>query len=138
MRTIAPDRVGCRSALAPFTLALGLLLSSTLPACADSRGTIGAVMAQDDQSGRLFVREVPPNLAAARAGIKAGDEILLVDGVDVRAMDTKQIHRALEGDIDTTVKLTVVRGDGVLRVTLRRTEAQKILGGHAKSADAAP
>ncbi|MEP7052208.1 MAG: PDZ domain-containing protein, partial [Pseudomonadota bacterium] len=68
----------------------------------------------------------PPGLAAARAGLKPGDEVLLIDGVDVRAMDAKQIHGVLTGDVDTPVKLTVVRDQQILRVTLKRTEAQKL------------
>ena len=105
-------------------IALSVLASS---ACAPPRGTIGAVIAQDDQSGRLFVRDVPPGLAADKAGIKRGDEILLIDGLDVRAMDAKQVHAALSGDVDAPVKLTLVRGEDVIRVTLKRTEAQRLV-----------
>jgi C-terminal processing protease CtpA/Prc len=98
-----------------------------LSACEPPRGTIGAMIAEDDQTGRLFVRAVPKNLAADKAGVKRGDEILLIDGVDVRAMNRKQVHAALAGDVDAPVKLTLVRGERVLRVTLRRTEARRLL-----------
>jgi C-terminal processing protease CtpA/Prc len=93
-------------------------------ACAAQRGTIGAVLAQDPD-GRLMIREAPPGLAAARAGLRPGDEILLIDGRDVRALDEKQVHAVLSGAVDEPVKLTVVRGEEVLRVTLRRTPARK-------------
>ena len=64
----------------------------------------------------------------ALAGIKRGDEIVLIDGLDVRAMNTHQIHAALSGDVDATVKLTLTRGDQqVIRATLKRTEAQKLV-----------
>ena len=105
-------------------------------ACFPSKGTIGAVIAQDDDSGRLFLHEVPPNLAAARADLKPGDEILTIDGADVRALDAKQIHAALSGDVDSTVKLTLVRDEQIVRVSLKRTEAQKFFDRPAKSADA--
>jgi C-terminal processing protease CtpA/Prc len=107
--------------------AFALTLAVALAACFASHGTIGAVIAQEPDTGRLFLRDVPPGLAADRAGLKVGDEILLIDGVDVRAMDSRQIHAVLSGDVDDQVKLTLVRGDHVLRVTLKRTEAQKLV-----------
>jgi C-terminal processing protease CtpA/Prc len=102
-------------ALAPFT------------ACASQEGTIGAVLGQRPD-GRLFVRDVPPALAAARAGLQPGDEILLVDGKDVRAMDAAALHQALSGEVSAPVKLTVVRGETVFRVTLPRTLAPRASG----------
>lgn len=132
MRTTAPEwpKRGSRAAL----LTLLAFQLAALAACAAPRGTIGAVIAQDNQSGRLFVRDVPPGLAASQAGLKPGDEILLIDGLDVRPMNAHQIHAALSGDVDATVKLTLVRGDTqVIRVTLKRTEARKLLKSRAQS-----
>ena|SRR5450432_799433 len=124
MRTIAPKLVACSLAV--------------LAACAAPRGTVGAVMGQDDQSGRLFLRDVPPGLAADKAGLKVGDELLFIDGLDVRAMNAHQIHDQLSGEVDAPVKLTLLRGDQVLRVTLRRTAARKALGRSAKIGEAEP
>jgi C-terminal processing protease CtpA/Prc len=131
MRTIAPEWPLCaarhvRRARAARLVLLPVLVA-TFAACEAPRGTIGAVIAQDDPSGRLFVRDAPPGLAAAKAGVQNGDEILLIDGLDVRAMNTHQIHVALSGDVDATVKLTLVRKDQILRVTLKRTEARKLV-----------
>jgi C-terminal processing protease CtpA/Prc len=75
--------------------------------------------------GRVFLREVPPDLAAAQAGLKEGDELLLIDGRDVRQMTSDQIHSALEGEVGQPVRLTAVRGQRILRVTVTRTPAQK-------------
>ena len=69
-------------------------------------------------SGRLFLREVPASLAAGHANLKPGDEILLIDGLDVRRMDAQQINAALSGEVDSPVKLTLIREEQVLRVTL--------------------
>ena len=109
-----------------------------LAACAPSRGTIGAVIVQDGDSGRLFLREVPPSLAAGQAKLKPGDEILLIDGLDVRRLDAEQINAALSGDVDSTVKLTIIRQEQVLRVTLRRTEAHRLVKKPGKSPESAP
>lgn len=102
----------------------GLLLALAGGACAAERGTIGAVLSQDAQR-RLFVRDTPDGLSAERHGVAPGDEILLIDGRDVRGMSQDQVHGALAGEVDEPVKLTLLRGTQVLRVTLRRTMARR-------------
>jgi C-terminal processing protease CtpA/Prc len=92
--------------------------------CASQRGTIGAVLAQTGE-GKIYLKEVPRGLAADRAGLHEGDEILLVDGRDVRPLDVKQLDQALTGKVGDPIKLTVVRGEQVLRVTLRLTPARR-------------
>lgn len=100
-----------------------IVLALLLPACAGSRGTIGAVIGQR-ADGRLILREVPPGLAAGRAKLQVGDEILTIEGMDVRAMSSEQVHRSLSGQVGDRVKLTLVRGDEVIRVTLILTPAR--------------
>lgn len=107
----------------------GLLLCA---ACAAPHGTIGALLAQRND-GTLVVREVPKGLAAERAGVKPGDEILLIDGRDVRGMSPEAVHRALSGDVGEPVKLTLVRGEQVHRVTLLRSEAPRTISPQRKS-----
>ncbi len=92
--------------------------------CSPEMGTIGALLGQRPD-GRLFVRDAPPGLAAAKQGLEPGDEILLVDGRDVRQMGERELYRSLSGDVGTTVKLTLVRRDSVIRVTLARTPAPR-------------
>ena len=104
-----------------------------LAGCGASRGTIGAVLAKDDD-GRLFVRDVPPGLAAQQAGLEPGDEILLIDGRDARALGARGVHEALSGTVGEPVKLTLVRKGEIVRVTLRRTEARKYRLGSEKAA----
>jgi C-terminal processing protease CtpA/Prc len=101
---------------------LALLL--VLVACAAQRGTIGAVIGQGPD-GKLTLREVPKGLGAAQAGLEPGDRILLIDGVDVRTLDEHGLQQLLTGDVGQPVKLTVVRGEKVLRVTVHRTAAQR-------------
>jgi carboxyl-terminal processing protease len=107
-----------RAIAARAALGIGLLAGST--ACGPQRGTIGAVLARQP-SGELTVREVPDRLAASQAGLEPGDQVLLIDGKDVRAMSPEQVHQALGGDVGQPVKLTVVRGDGVVRLTIKRS-----------------
>jgi carboxyl-terminal processing protease len=96
----------------------------SLAGCASQRGTIGAVLGQD-QEQRLFVREIPDGLAADRAGLEVGDEILTIDGHDVRAMTPAGVHDVLSGDVGEPVRLTLIRRGNVVRVTLKRTPAKK-------------
>ena len=97
---------------------------ATITGCAAERGTIGAQLGQRDD-GRLFIRETPLGLAAQRAGLRPGDEITLINGQDVRSFDEKGIHRILEGEVGDPEKLTVLRGEQVLHVTLQRTPAPR-------------
>lgn len=101
-----------------------LLTLSLLFACAPEKGTIGAMLSQRTD-GRLLVAEVPDGLAADEAGLQPGDQILLIDGMDVRGMNSRAVHRALSGDVGEKVKLTVLRGEDVIRVTLKRTKAKR-------------
>jgi C-terminal processing protease CtpA/Prc len=87
---------------------------------APTPGSIGAVLAQTRADGRITVREAPPGLPAAQAGIGPGDELLLIDGVDVRSMSPQDVHKALEGEVGTTVHVTVLRHGRVDRIALRR------------------
>jgi len=105
----------------PFFLVLGLALGTVL-GCAAHRGTIGANLGRQPD-GRVFIREVPPKLGAAKAGLQPGDEITLINGRDVRTFDEKSIHSLLSGEVGETVKLTVLRGEEVLHVTVERTPA---------------
>ena len=105
---------------------LGALAVSTLLAasCAPERGTIGALIAQGSDQ-RLVLRDVPPDLAAGKAGLKPGDELLLIDGRDVRELDERGVHQALGGEAGAPVKLTLLRESRVIRVTLQRTPPPK-------------
>jgi len=121
--------VTCGSVARRAATALGrwlgaALLVTVLAHCGPSKGTIGAVLSRGPD-GRLFVREVPEGLAAAKGGVAPGDEILLIDGRDARALGPKGLHEALSGNVGERVKLTLVRRGEIVRVTLNRTKAEK-------------
>ena len=71
------------------------------------------------------MREIPDGLAAERAGLEVGDEILTIDGHDARAMSVAAVHQALAGEVGEPVKLTLIRRGAVVRVTLKRTPPRK-------------
>ena len=105
-------------------LLVAAVLAGALAGCGPNRGTIGAVLVQDGEQ-RLYVREVPSGLGADRAGVRPGDEILMIDGTDARAMGDKGVHQALSGNVGEPVKLTLVREGQIVRVTVRRSLARK-------------
>ena len=101
-------------------LAAAGLLAALALGCGPERGTIGAVLAQTPDQ-RLVLRDVPAELAAGRAGLQAGDELLLLAGRAVRELAARGVHQALGGEVGDPVKLTLLREGRVIRVTLRRT-----------------
>ena len=111
--------------LAPIALLGPIALPGLgVVACGPGRGTIGAILGQR-ADGTLTVRATPKKLAAVDAGLRPGDELLLIDGRAVRGMSRADLRVALGGDEGTRVKLTVIRDDEVIRVTLTRTVAEK-------------
>lgn len=81
-------------------------------ACGSSsawRGSVGAMLGKNHDTGRVYVREVPSDMPAARAGLRPGDEIVAIDGKPVLAMSPDEVHRALAGAVGSKVKLSVHR-----------------------------
>lgn len=101
-------------ALAPFALALAIGCSGP------SIGSVGAVLGVDTETGTVVVRETREGLAADKAGLLPGDEILMIDGVYARDLGAPAIRDKLRGNVGSFVELTVVRADEVLRVKLER------------------
>lgn len=106
-----------------LALAVAIAAVPVLTSCGPGRGTVGAMLARRP-TGEVTVHEAPRGLAAQSEGVRPGDQVLLVDGKDVRALTQEQLHQALSGDVGEPVKLTLIRGDRVVRVTLRRTPAR--------------
>src|SRR6185436_6270271 len=77
-----------------------------LAACGGTwTGSVGAVFAKDNRTGRVYVREAPADMGAARAGVLVDDEIVAIDGHPVLGMSTQQLHEALAGQVGTKVAL---------------------------------
>jgi carboxyl-terminal processing protease len=67
---------------------------------------IGAVLSEVDAA--LIVQSVIPGTPAERAGVKAGDRILAVDGADTSGKSVDDVVREVRGDEGTQVTLTLV------------------------------
>lgn len=72
------------------------------------------------------LRVVTPLLGtpAFRAGVKAGDLVLKVDGEDTKSLRIEQLVRKIMGEKDTKVSLTIQRGREVMEVDIVRAEIQ--------------
>lgn len=95
-----------------------------LAACGSAApGTIGAALGKR-KDGRVFVRAAPPGEGAAQAGLEVDDEIVAIDGRDVRTMNEQDIRRAVRGDVGTKFAVTIVRHGARRDVTVTRTPLQ--------------
>ncbi|WP_437875700.1 PDZ domain-containing protein [Sorangium sp. So ce513] len=112
--------------MASWSWGAALLLMAA--GCSASVGSIGAVLGRDNESEALHVRDVPPGLAAERAGLLPGDEILMIDGVYVRDLTSTELRDRLRGPVGSAVELTVVRGGDVRRVRVVRGALRELEG----------
>lgn len=109
-------------------LVLTLLFASVanLGCALEKPGSIGAHLSRDNETGAVYVRDLFPGLAGENAGLLPGDEIIMIDGHYVRQMDAPRIREALRGQVGTAVRLTLIRGELVLRVKVARSELRDV------------
>ena len=88
-------------------------------------GSIGARLSRDNETGALYVRDLFPGLAGERAGLEPGDEIIMIDGHYVREVDAPRVREMLRGQVGTAVRLTIVRGQLVVRLRVARSELRE-------------
>lgn len=102
-------------------MTLLLIMCAVVLGCASRwGGSIGAVLAKSNQDGRLYLREAPPDMGAAKAGMQPGDEVTAIDARPALAMSPIDIHRALAGAVGTKVRLTVSRDGQSLTFDVER------------------
>lgn len=70
-------------------------------------GGIGALI--QDVNNKITITEPYENFSAFKAGLRAGDEIIEVNGVNVSAKKTEDITLMLKGQAGTPIKLKVIR-----------------------------
>lgn len=79
-------------------------------------GGIGSYIMQDKQK-RVCISEPYEGSPAARAGLKAGDRIVKIDGKDATKWSQDKVSETLKGQANTSLSVTVVRpfvgGDSV-------------------------
>ena len=73
---------------------------------------IGITIQLEEGEGYRIL-EVAANGPAAEAGIEAGDLLFEVEGQDVREMDVSAVRDLVTGKSGTSVKLRILRNDGI-------------------------
>jgi carboxyl-terminal processing protease len=91
---------------------------------------IGAEMATRDASGascepigaqcQLFVEGVLPDSPAEKGGLRAGDQLVAVNGETVDGSTISDVVQRVKGPKDTAVTLSIVRGGAPQELTLTR------------------
>lgn len=82
---------------------------------------IGAYIGLDSATGAPVFTGIMPGTPAEKAGLKVGDIICQVDGVDTLSMDTSEVANLVKGEEGTSVTIKVSR-DGEY-VTVKATRA---------------
>ena len=94
-----------------------LVAACVVLGCGSSAG-IHARMAYSEEAG-LRVVDVPPG-PAERAGLRPGDRIIAIDGMNVDDLDARETVEALRGGTGSQVRLDVLRGDETLTMDVAR------------------
>jgi len=88
---------------------------------ADLTGTFGGIgVVITNVQGAIVVVSPIQGTPAARSGLMTGDQIVAVDGVDVRDLSSDRVTDMLRGEPGSRVELTVRRGAEEFKVTLTR------------------
>ncbi|WP_421825358.1 S41 family peptidase [Lacticaseibacillus hulanensis] len=85
-----------------------------------SFGGIGATMVQTADG--VQVDSVNPGSAAQKAGVKANDKIVKVDGKDMSGKDINKVVAKIRGKIGSTVTVVVERDNKQLTFTMKRAK----------------
>lgn len=85
---------------------------------------IGAAFSTENQGGYLEVVKVYENMPADKAGIKAGDKLIKVDGKSIEDKTAEAVINLVKGEEGTKVKLIFLRGDDQYTTTCTRAEVK--------------
>lgn len=86
-----------------------------------SRGEYGGIGAKSRfKDKQLFIHEVYEDNPAAKAGLKAGDEIIKINNIEVKDFEDKSISTLLKGLPDTKVNLTIKRNGKKIETEITR------------------
>lgn len=83
---------------------------------------IGALISNTKPTERPEIASVFPNSPAERAGLRAGDRLKTVDGVDVAGFTPEEVANRIRGPDGTTVTLEIIRPSSELTVRIVRAK----------------
>ncbi len=80
---------------------------------------IGVTLEKQDQY--IVIADFTENSGAKEAGLMIGDKIVEVNGADVTGMEIEEVRNKIIGEINTTVNVTVLRGDSRMEFNIMRS-----------------
>jgi carboxyl-terminal processing protease len=85
-----------------------------------------AISVSQDGQG-LDITQVEDEGPAQKAGVRAGDRLVAVDGTDIRGMTLSEAGKLLKGEEGTSVVLTVVRDQQTLELSVERGRLKSVV-----------
>lgn len=85
-----------------------------------------AISVSQDGQG-LDITQVEEEGPAQKAGVRAGDRLVAVDGTDIRGMALSEAGQLLKGEEGTSVVLTVVRDQQTLELSVKRGRIKSVV-----------
>ena len=85
-----------------------------------------AISVSQDGQG-LDITQVEDEGPAQKAGVRAGDRLVAVDGTDIRGMALSEVGKLLKGEEGTSVVLTVVRDQQTLELSVERGRLKSVV-----------
>lgn len=82
---------------------------------------VGIVLGQD-KDGLMKVASAIEGQPAAEAGVKSGDIIVEIDGVNTSTLTMEQASKMIRGEEGTNVTITIMRGNEVKDITITRKQ----------------
>jgi carboxyl-terminal processing protease len=82
----------------------------------------GVGMSVDRRDGWVVVLAPRPGSPAERAGLRAGDRLLEIDGQPMKSWTVEEARNALRGPLGSTVKVLVDRGGAKIPFVLERSD----------------
>lgn len=64
-----------------------------------------------NEEGEIVILDLGDSPAALKSGLEYGDQIIEVDGKSVKGQSIDQVMKQVKGEKDTTVSITIMRGD---------------------------
>ena len=92
-------------------------------------GIIGIAFGRSHGRG-LVIDTVHAGTPAQKGNIKAGDEILKIDGLSTKGLARGELYECIVGKPDTSVKLTIKRNGRVYTVPLKRMHSAEFAKDH--------
>lgn len=75
--------------------------------------------------GKLFVNEVSEGYAANKSDVKAGDQVIKINNIEIKGKDRAQISQLLRGPKGTPVDLTIIRNGKEISKKITREEIKQ-------------